>query len=56
MKASKIAYKTLDRLYAATENTDRANRGVKMQAWIMAAVFSGSFYAAVYFIVNFFKG
>ena len=55
MKASKIAYKTLDRLYSAIDSTDRANRGVKLEAWLIAILGSVGFYAAVVYIAYLIK-
>lgn len=52
MKMSKLSYKVLDRMYAATESNDRANRGVTLHGWSLAAAFSVIVWAAVYFAVK----
>lgn len=48
---SKLAYRTADRLYAATESTDRANRGVKTEAWVIAGAFSAVVWFALFKII-----
>ena len=52
MKPSQIAYKTLDSLYAATESNDRANRGVKVKGWLIAAAFSAIVWGLLYLAVK----
>lgn len=49
---SKLAYKTADRLYAATESTDRANRGVRLEGWMIATGFSAAVWAVAFFLIK----
>lgn len=51
MKPSQIAYKTLDRMYAEKDSADRANRGVKARAWLIAICFSALFWFAFFKII-----
>ena len=49
---SKLAYKTADRLTAMANSADRANRGVRLEGWMIATGFSAAVWAVAFFLVK----
>lgn len=45
-------YKKLDKIHAMNNPDDCANRGVTLLGWILAFVFSGAAWLAIYFLLK----
>lgn len=45
-------FNMLDKVHAGSDSNDRANRGVKLIGWVLAAVFSAAVWTLLYFLIK----